>query len=528
MKRLLQNIITLLATITLALMPLATPGQINIPMSGGTTTPASTWGGGMGSNSTTSMSAEPTETTTSEIFQHTVQGAFECFRWTVRGICVWLVCQYFSCSVDTTIRVQHYTPDVTLSTFHEPQLHPWSDYGRRIATATPGIADQILNALPASVGGGSGSALGNLTTDSAGTKTERQPTQSKDRQSRSHVYRGADAIGNPVNFVQGAITGNFGTSGSGPSSVPVPTPYELMMWLTDFPNQVADQWASIPSSYSTGQLNYVRQQNNDWSGILSLAGGSSGGSGPSWFNQITSLYNNFTGGTSDSGSSGGSLGLGGGNTGGGGSGGGTGGGGGSSTGGGGTVGVASGGSDYMCPPGIMPFGLAFQSDLDAPFWRGIVPLESIYPATWLPGMREIGQGLLQTWGNVWPRQGAIYQQHPVKGAAAAVQRAGDIISYPAQPHIYTRLQLTDDTNYRFFGFQGIREHDEEHTIWQRVFPNPQQSCAIFGADDSTSLIGFGDGHNFNSRGTVWNAWRRQDCCKLATGGVAIFLFSVPP
>lgn len=181
----------------------------------------------------------------------------------------------------------------------------------------------------------------------------------------------------------------------------------------------------------------------------------------------------------------------------------------------------------MCPPGIAPFGLAFQSDLDSFFWRGLIPLESIYPATWLPGMREIGTGVLQTWGNVWPRTGTMFQQHPVKGAAVFAQRVGDIISYHAQPHIYSALQLDTDPNYQFFGFQGIKEHDESHTIWQRVFPNPQSECAMFGQNDSLALMGFGDGQNMKNRGTVWNAWRKQDCCKTASGGAVFFLGSVP-
>ena len=180
----------------------------------------------------------------------------------------------------------------------------------------------------------------------------------------------------------------------------------------------------------------------------------------------------------------------------------------------------------MCPPGITPFGLAFQSDLDSLFWRGLIPLESIYPATWLPGMREVGQGAFQTWGNVWPRQGTIFQQNPVKGSAVLAQRAGDIISHKAQPHIYTPLQLTTDPNYRFFGFQGIREHDPRHTLWQRVFPNAETTCSAFGRNDSTALTGFGDNLNMNARGTVWNAWRRQECCVLPSGGVAIFIASV--
>jgi hypothetical protein len=104
---------------------------------------------------------------------------------------------------------------------------------------------------------------------------------------------------------------------------------------------------------------------------------------------------------------------------------------------------------------------------------------------------------------------------------------GDIISYHAQPHIYTRLQLDDDPNYLFLGFQGIAEADASHTTWQRLFPNPQTSCAAFGYDDSMALIGFGDGDNVTTRGTVWNAWRKQDCCKRASGGAVFFLGTVP-
>ena len=440
-----------------------------------------------------SPAAHAQSTSTSEIFSTTVGGVFQCLRWRPKGVCFWLKCSWFHCEVQTTIRVEHYTPDVTISTWHDPATHPWRDYGRVIAQRLDGVGQQMIRSA-----GGAGSLV---PLDSAGTKTK------DDRDTRNFLYRGVDAIGNPVNFVQGALTGDFGTAGGGPSSVPVPTPAELAQWFTQFPSQVAQQWASVPSSYTSGQTGYARQQTNDWSGMLRLAGDAAGMAG-----RVVSLYDTVVGTYTAAGnvlrladSLGGN------------------GAGGSGTGG---VGAALGGSDFMCPPAIVPFGLAFQSDLDALFWRSMLPLENIYPATWLPGMREVGQGLLQTWGSVWPRQGMVFQQDPVKGAAVLAQRAGDIISYRAQPHIYTPLQLDGHSGYRFFGFQGIREHDAAHTLWQRVFPNPQRSCAIFGADDSLSIVGFGDGQNLDSRGTVWNAWRRQDCCRRPSGGVVIFLGSV--
>ncbi len=436
------------------------------------------------------------ETSTSEIFSATIGAVFQCLRWRPKGACLWLKCYLYYCEVEATLRVEHYTPDVTISTWHDPATHPWKDYGRVIAQRVDRIGQQLTREV---------SGIRSLVRiDSAGTKTK------DDRDSRNFIYRGADAIGNPVNFVQGALTGNYGTAGSGPNSIPVPTPAELVDWFTQFPQQVAEQWASVPGTFTSSQKGYARDRTSDWSGWLGLAGAASG-----TVSRLTELYTSVLGTYTSAGNM---LSL---TEGGGGNNGGSGG-----NGKGGNGGASSGGSDYLCPPGIMPFGLAFQSDLDSLFWRGIVPLETIYPATWLPGMREVGQGMRQTWGSVWPRQGAIFQQDPVKAAAVLAQRVGDIISYRAQPHIYTALQLDSDPNYKFFGFQGIREHDPEHTLWQRVFPNPQRTCAVFGTDDSLAIAGFGDGHNLNKRGTVWNAWRRQDCCRKPSGGAVFFLGSV--
>jgi integrating conjugative element protein (TIGR03756 family) len=450
---------------------------------------------------------DSTETSTSEIFTNTISGVGSCFRWQPKGICVWLVCSWYECHVEETLRIEHYTPDTTISTFHDAETHPWKDYGRKIAKQTTGASSWMIG----KVAGGALAAV--VKPDSAGTKTK------GDRDSRNYIYRGADAIGNPVSIISGIITGNWGLSGSGPERVPFPLPYELAQWFTDFPQQVADQWSSIGSGsdYNSEQTQTAQEQTSAYSNSLGL-GNVAGTAG-----KIVGLYNQAMGSyTTD-----GSLNIGGES--------------GSSSSSGnskkdntnsqGSSGGSNsdpgdgGGSEYMCPTGLMPFGLAFQSDLDSFFWRGLVPLESIYPATWLPGMREVGSGILQTWGNVWQRSGALFQPHPVKAAAVIAQRVGDIISYHKQPHIYSRLQLDTDANYRFFGFQGIREHDEKHTIWQRLFPNAQKDCSIFGTNDSLAIFGFGDGQNINSRGTVWNAWRKQDCCKKYPGGG--FLFSIP-
>ena len=438
-------------------------------------------------------SADPVETSTQEIFQTTLQGIPSCLRWQVKGICVWLICNIYSCWLEETIRVEHYTPDTTISTWHDPDTHPWKDYGRKIAQKLAGAGKSLTGAF----GGPGASAVAFM--DSAGTKSK------GDRDTINYIYRGVDVIGNPVNMISGAITGDYG-GGDSPTSVTIPTPVELYYFLQTFPQQVAAQWASVPSSYTSGQTNFAQGQMGQWTESLGLSSSTVG----QVFSKVSGAYQEMTTTNTNNGRV---DGLGSSSY--------------SDQGSTKQIKMVSN-SDYFCPPGITPFGLAFQSDLDSPFWRGFLPLESIFPAPWLPGMREVGQGLFQTWGSVWPRQGSLFQQHPVKAAAVIAQRAGDIISYRAQPHIYAPLQLDTNASYHFIGFQGIREHDESHTIWQRVFPNPQTSCSIFGINDSVALTSFGDGQNVTARGTVWNAWRRQDCCKVPTsGGVPIFLFAIP-
>ena len=80
----------------------------------------------------------------------------------------------------------------------------------------------------------------------------------------------------------------------------------------------------------------------------------------------------------------------------------------------------------------------FQSGLDAFAWRHELP-EVLYPASWVPGLREVGTAPLQTWGGVYPRTGWTTQAEEPKAAAVTAQRAGDIVTRAGQPHIYTPL-----------------------------------------------------------------------------------------
>jgi hypothetical protein len=281
-----------------------------------------------------------------------------------------------------------------------------------------------------------------------------------------------------------------------PSSVPVPTPMELTKFLAQGPAQVMQQWQQVPQSYiDSGQAQGAQQlfaSNSIWAGATANLSRITGALAQ--LSGAVDLSSRIGAAPGSAGSVAGAIDA--------------------IAGAGAVAGASAGPLAFVCPAGATPFALHYQSNLDAFFWRSLLPLEQLYPASWLPGLREVGSGAMQTWGSVFPRQGSIVQQHPVKGSAVLAQRAADIVGQPAQPHIYTPLDLQPD-GYVWFGFQGIRENDSNHTRWQRLYPNPSRTCVVFGSNDVITPASYGDGANVDDRGAVWNLWRRQECCQRA-------------
>ena len=89
----------------------------------------------------------------------------------------------------------------------------------------------------------------------------------------------------------------------------------------------------------------------------------------------------------------------------------------------------------ICRSQAVPFTPYYQSGVDALAWRGALP-EILYPASLVPGLREIGTWPLQSWGSVFPRNGWTTQSEEPKAAAITAQRVGDIVTRGGQPHLY--------------------------------------------------------------------------------------------
>lgn len=169
------------------------------------------------------------------------------------------------------------------------------------------------------------------------------------------------------------------------------------------------------------------------------------------------------------------------------------------------------GIGLVCPSQTAPLLPYFQSSLDALSWRQEVP-EIFYPASLIPGLREVGAWPAHTWGAVYPRTGWTTQTDEPKAAAINAQRAGDIVTRVGQPHIY--LPVIGSPGSGKVWPPGPQVEGNSLTgIWQMLTPRAESSCKVFGTSDLTSLTSWGGGKVDSGGDYAWNLWRPYKCCR---------------
>jgi integrating conjugative element protein (TIGR03756 family) len=290
-------------------------------------------------------------------------------QWMPIGLCFWLECTPFGCSVTTSLKVGHYNPDLVVSSYNELGNNPWSEIRAVLGQAQRTAATSLLGSLLP------------IPIDSAGNRTE---GTARDRDHKNLIFRETDAIGHPQGIFSDLVP------------------------------------------------------------------------------------------------------------------------------------------ELICESQTTPFVPYFQSSLDALSWRQEVP-EIFYPASLVPGLRELGSWPLQTWGGVFPRTGWTIQAEEPKAAAVNAQRAGDIVTRLAQPHVYLPVTGTLSTNQQVWPPGPLIEADHRTGTWQMLLPEVDSGCEAFGANDLASVTGWGGGRVDPEGDYVWNLWRPYQCCEQRAG---IFLLSV--
>jgi len=187
-------------------------------------------------------------------------------------------------------------------------------------------------------------------------------------------------------------------------------------------------------------------------------------------------------------------------------------------------GLLLGAVGLVCPPRTIPMLPYFVSTLDAMTWREIVPVESLYPASLIPGMKEIGNWPANTWGNVYPRTGMALQQEEPKAGAILAQRAGEIATRTGQPHVYLPLSWAQlSWGLKYWNPPALEPNDESTGSWQMLEPTADTRCYGFGENDSLSLSSWSDGRRDAGGDYQFNLWRPYTCCRRR----GHFLFAIP-
>lgn len=401
------------------------------------------------------------QTTTLGVVTATVAAAPSCLSYQIKGVCFFLRCRVTGCSIQTSIRVSHYMPDVVISTYNDQSLHPWADVG----TVVSGVGSTVGAAL-----------LATPLDSSANTDHSTVPD------GQSAASKGADAIGNPLVVVNNVS-----------SALVTPGVAELMRFPSTVPS-IGSEWAAAPAALLANVPSDVLKLLKDPSSILKTVSDTT-----KVVDKVTSIKEMASSATKAVGDATAVLekvkdfkailDL-------------------ATTASGGTV-------DLLCPSSASPLGVYFQSDVDAHSWRGMLPLELLYVGSWLPGYKEVSRSpLANTWGSIYPRQGQLVQDHPVKASAVFAERVTSIITKRSQPHVYAPLDAASG-GYKWFA----RVADPKYSM---VYPAPS-GCMTFGENDSVSLTSFGDFKTTSSHGYIWNLWTRYDCCRRRGS----FLFTVP-
>lgn len=102
-------------------------------------------------NSYSQLEIEPTTVTTSDILAAPITDS-SCHNYCFTGVCVWLSCGLHGCSIETSLRVRYYNPDLVVSVYDESGTNLWNEaqqaYGGFEASSLNVLVGSFHNAEP--------------------------------------------------------------------------------------------------------------------------------------------------------------------------------------------------------------------------------------------------------------------------------------------------------------------------------------------------------------------------------------------
>ncbi len=163
----------------------------------------------------------------------------DCLEYRVAGICFWLLCTYFSCSVETSVKVRHYVPDAVVSSYSNTGANPWVDVQ---SMSQPNATAQA---------GGDG-------------------TTNENHENNLAKFKNADVIGHPGGYVFSQFASGFGyiCEGAGTAFMPyLLSTLDTIAWRYNIPEMVYPE-ALTPGEREIG----TRTDRNLWGNVYPRGG----------------------------------------------------------------------------------------------------------------------------------------------------------------------------------------------------------------------------------------------------------------
>jgi integrating conjugative element protein (TIGR03756 family) len=192
----------------------------------------------------TATAATPIDlTTTTALIAEATASFATCGMWHPSGVCFFLLCTMFGCSIETSARFSHMRPDLVVSTYHDLDNHPWPEVGLPIGHAALAVASVLYTTM-----------IG----DSAGSRSR------EDRTDKNVRFRDGDAIGHPGGLFSGGMICNSGVQAFEPyySSFT-----DGLVWRNFLPVEML-----MPESWIPGMREIGTWPLNTWSNVYPRTG----------------------------------------------------------------------------------------------------------------------------------------------------------------------------------------------------------------------------------------------------------------
>lgn len=163
----------------------------------------------------------------------------DCLEYRLVGICFWLFCTNFGCSVETSVKVRHFVPDAVVSSYSNTGANPW---GEVQSMSQPNATAQA---------GGDG-------------------TTNHDNENNLAKFKNADVIGHPGSYMFSQFASSFGYSCEGAGTAFMPyllSTLDTVAWRYNIPEMVYPE-ALIPGEREIG----TRSNRNLWGNVYPRGG----------------------------------------------------------------------------------------------------------------------------------------------------------------------------------------------------------------------------------------------------------------